>query len=78
MVGSSIGSSLGIGDDKLEGSPMGEKLFGSECITKVDTSVVSSDGKVFFCRNLQRGLDMARWRVLHWERSHLVKNPELR
>ena len=25
---------------------MGEKLFGSECITKVDTSVVSSDGKV--------------------------------
>ena len=34
-------------DSKLEGYPRGEKLFGSECITKVGTSVVNSDGKIY-------------------------------
>ena len=31
------------GDGKLEGYPLGENLFGSECRTKVGTSVGISD-----------------------------------
>ena len=51
-VGSSVGrsdgkavsyvvSSVVIGDGKLEGYPLGDKLFGSECRTKVGNYVVS-------------------------------------
>ena len=37
---------LGIGDGNVESSLLREKLFGSECRTKVGDSVVILDGKV--------------------------------
>ena len=63
----------GNGDDKIDGSPLGEKLFGSEYRTKVGVSIHRSYGKIGSSVGSYVEIGNDKLGVIHWEGSHLVQ-----
>ena len=60
-------------DVNIEGSPLREKLFFSECITKAGSTAIRSNGDVGSSVGSSVGIEyMESWRVFHIEWNHLL------